>query len=101
MADDPKPPDATRLLHELQQSDVLRHQAVAGTGLDPHLALLRAWQSERLAQTYADLLADRQFRSACLFCLSDIYAPCDFSQRDHDFERIHSYLSRIVPSQML
>jgi hypothetical protein len=101
MADAPKPPDATRLLHELQQSDELRHQVAVGTELDPHLTLLRAWQSERLAQTYADLLADRQFRSAYLFFLSDIYAPRDFSQRDYDFQRIHNFLSPVVPPQML
>lgn len=101
MPKDPTPQNAARLLHDLQHNEALRHQPVAGAELDPPLALLRAWQSERLARTYADLLAEPQYRPACLFFLSDIYAPRDFSQRDHDAERIHAFLARVVPAQML
>jgi hypothetical protein len=101
VTDRSNPPDTARLLHDLQHRDELRHQPVPESRLDPHLARLRTWQSERLARTYADLLADRHYRPACIFFLSDIYAPCDFSQRDHDFERIHAFLSRIVPPPML
>lgn len=39
-----------------------------------------------------------QFQPACTFFLEDIYAPRDFSQRDFDVERIHSYLSRFLPA---
>jgi hypothetical protein len=98
---EPKSPDAARLLHELQHNEALKHQTVAGAELDPPLALLRTWQAERLARTYADFLEDKQYRPACLFFLSDIYAPRDFSQRDHDAERIHAFLSRVVPAPML
>jgi hypothetical protein len=98
---DLKPPDPTRLLHDLEHSDELRPQTVAGAELDPQLALLRVWQSERLSRTYADLLTDKHYGPACRFFLSDIYAPRDFSQRDHDIERIYAYLSRVVPAQML
>ncbi len=75
MTDEPRPPDVARLLREFQSSDELRHQVVAPAGLDPHLALLRQWQSDRLARTYADLSADPQFSPACHFFLSHIYAP--------------------------
>jgi hypothetical protein len=101
MTDKPRPPDVARLLRDLQSSDELRHQPVAAAGLDPHLALLRQWQSDRLAQTYADLLDNKQFSAACQFFLSDIYAPRDFTQRDHDVERLHAWLSRVVPASML
>jgi hypothetical protein len=97
----PKLPDADKLLHDLQHSQELQHQRVAGTELDPHLALLRTWQSGRLASTYADLLTDKQYRPACLFFLSDIYAPRDFSQRDQDIERFHAFLARLVPASIL
>jgi hypothetical protein len=90
-----------QLLHDLQSSDELQHQPVAGAGLDPRLALLRQWQSDRLADTYADLLANEQFGPAGRFFLSDIYAARDFSQRDHDVERLHAWLSRKVPAVML
>jgi hypothetical protein len=97
----PRLPNPGQLLHDLQHNQELRHQPVLATELDPPLALLRKWQSERLAHTYADLLADKRYRPACLFFLSDIYAPRDFSQRDHDVERIHAFLSRVVPAPML
>jgi hypothetical protein len=98
---DEKSPNIVRLLRDLENDPEFRHQSVAGAGLDPHLALLRAWQSERLRRTYADLLNDKRYRPACLFFLNDIYAPRDFSQRDHDVERLHDFLSRILPPIML
>jgi len=101
MSDQPKRPDAARLLYDLQHRDELQQQPVAGVALDPQLALLRTWQSQRLAQTYADLLADLHTGPACRFFLSDIYAPRDFSQRDHDIERIYAFLVRVLPSQAL
>jgi hypothetical protein len=87
-----------QLLHDLQHSEELKHQPSGADGLHPQLALLREWQANRLARTYADLLADPRYRPACEFFLSDIYAPRDFSQRDHDLERIHQFLSRVLPA---
>ncbi|MFN8376412.1 MAG: hypothetical protein U0694_26515 [Anaerolineae bacterium] len=101
MDDEPKAPNPAQLLRDLERNQALRHQAVAESGLDPHLALLRTWQSERLSRTYADFLKDKRYRPACLFFLSDIYAPRDFSQRNHDIERVHAFLSRVVPAPML
>jgi hypothetical protein len=101
MNTDPKLPKPGKLLHDLEHNEELQHQPVPEAELDPHLALLRTWQSERLTRTYADLLADKRYRPACLFFLSDIYAPRDFSQRDHDVERIHAFLAKILPAQML
>ncbi len=101
MNDDSKAPNAYELLRDLQKNEELKHQGIVGSELDPHLALLRGWQSERLTHTYADLLDDSRYRQACLFFLSDIYAPRDFSQRNHDVERIYAFLSRAVPAQML
>jgi hypothetical protein len=36
----------------------VKHQPLSGTSLDPNVAMLRDWQSQRLARTYQDLLAD-------------------------------------------
>jgi hypothetical protein len=101
MPDQPKRVDAARLLSDLQHHAELQQQPVAGVALDPQLALLRTWQSSRLVQTYADLLADPHAGPACRFFLSDIYAPRDFSQRDHDIEQIYAFLVRVLPSQAL
>lgn len=101
MSNQHKPPDPARLLHELRHNDALQHQPVTEGGLDPQLALLRTWQAGRLAQTYADLLDQPASRPALRFFLSDLYAPRDFSQRDHDIERIHSFLGQVLPAQTL
>jgi len=52
--------------------------------------------SQSLTRTYADLLADPRYRPACEFLPERHYAPRDFSQRDHDLERIHQFLSRVL-----
>ncbi len=101
MGSNSSPPNPARLLQDLQTNPELKHQPIIAAGLDPHLALLRTWQSERLKQTYADLLTDKGYQAACLFFLSDLYAPRDFSQRDHDAERIHAFLTSKVPARML
>jgi hypothetical protein len=71
------------------------------TGLDAKLAMLRTWQSQRLAHTYADLLASERFGPACRFFLNDIYAPRDFSQRDHDIEYLYELMSHFIPESLL
>ncbi|MGE5138860.1 MAG: FFLEELY motif protein [Rudaea sp.] len=90
-------PRLDKLLHQFTHGEDARRQTVTSAPLDPRLALLRRWQSARLAQTYSDLLAKPSFAPACRFFLSDIYAPRDFSQRDHDAERVHAFLSRLMP----
>jgi hypothetical protein len=101
LANDEKSPNVVRLLRDLENNPELKHQTVAGSGLDPQLALLKEWQSERLRRTYADLLDDPRYQPACLFFLNDIYAARDFSQRDYDIERLHDFLSRLLPPMML
>lgn len=76
---------------------VSHREEIERSGLDPQLALLRVWQGERLARTYADLLEQPRYRSACLFFLDDIYAARDFSQRDHDLETMYEFMRRFVP----
>lgn len=95
------PKEFIRLLNELQHHEEAQRRNIGDSALDPQLALLRQWQAERLARTYADLLDDKQYRSACQFFLSDIYSPRDFSQRDQDAEHLYSLLSRFLPQAML
>jgi hypothetical protein len=101
LSNDEKSPNVIRLLQDLESNPDLKHRPVPGAELDSHLALLKAWQSERLRRTYADLLDDKRYQPACLFFLNDIYAPRDFSQRDYDIERLHVFLLRLLPPVML
>jgi hypothetical protein len=89
----------SRQIHDLVSNigKVSHREEIAQSGLDPKLALLRVWQAERLAHTYADLLEQPRYRPACLFFLEDIYAARDFSQRDHDLETMYDFMRRFVP----
>ncbi|NOX61610.1 MAG: hypothetical protein GXP42_06640 [Chloroflexi bacterium] len=101
MSDKPSPKDAAALLFELRRHREVTHQRVQGKGLSPEMAMLRAWQSQRLARTHADLLASKRYGPACRFFLEDIYAPKDFSQRDYDIIRIHDFMMRFLPARVL
>jgi len=95
------PKDAARLVAALRQHDELSHRRVEGGGLSPEMAMLRAWQAQRLARTYADFLADARYAPACRFFLDDIYAPKDFTQRNTDIVRIHDFMMRFIPPRAL
>ncbi len=49
-----------RVLIDLQQTPEAQHREAPISGLDPNLASLRVWQSNRLKHTYADLLTDQR-----------------------------------------
>ncbi len=101
MAEFSCPVKPAALLKHLEHSAELRHRAIVPDGLVAQVAMLLQWQSNRLARTYADLLADVRYQAACQFFLSDIYAPVDFSQRDYDLERIYRFLARVLPPQSI
>lgn len=96
----PRVRDAGSLLANLRAS-LAHHEVVEGQQLSPLMAYLGAWQALRLSRTYADLLNDPEFSQACHFFLSDIYAPRDFSQRDHDGQRIYDFMNRFLPQATL
>lgn len=94
------PASLAEMLRELALAGLIR--AGSGSGeLPPLLAYLRAWQSTRLAQTYPDLLASREYGRACRFFLSDLYSPQDFSKRDADIRRAMNLLRRTLPDAMV
>jgi hypothetical protein len=97
MSENRKAPRPADLLKELENNPELRQKTIAPVQLDSRLLMLRAWQSNRLASTYKDLLESKRYGSACRFILSDIYASKDFSQRDHDINTIYNFLSRVLP----
>lgn len=88
-------------LHHAQQSDEAKHKPVESPGLSPALARLREFQCARISRTYHDFTAQPQYARVMQFFLEDLYAPRDFTQRDHDAERVHNFLSKFVPPDML
>ncbi|MEW5868681.1 MAG: hypothetical protein AB1894_05345 [Chloroflexota bacterium] len=100
------PEDQSKIQETLQSLSRLgefreNQPSAALHALEPGLVLLRTWQSQRLAQTYTDLLAHSRYAPACRFFLSDVYAARDFSQRDHDILYLYQVMSRFVPDFML
>ncbi len=62
------------------------------------LQALRAWQSARLAATYADLRADPRHRPAIEFFLDELYGTHDFAPRDRELHRAWHILEKTLPT---
>jgi hypothetical protein len=67
----------------------------------PQLSLLRQWQSQRLAGSFEDFLANPRMRPAAEFFLADLYGDRDFSARDRDAARVLPLMSRLLPDTLL
>lgn len=88
---------AARLALHLAGVTQLRKSAYADPAVKAAAMALKAWQSDRLARTYPDLLASPRYRAAALFFLNDLYGPKDFSRRDEDVARILPKLKALLP----
>jgi hypothetical protein len=94
--------DLAQDLHEtLEAVKALRSAARADPQRAEDRLALRAWQAERLAGTYPDLLASERHGPAATFFLSDLYGPKDFSQRDEEVTRILPTMKRMLPDAAL
>ena len=101
MADKPKLQDIAELLQHLRHSQADRRRQEEAGGITPQLQMLRAWQSQRLAQTHADLLANPRYAPAGRFFLDDLYGPHDFSQRDQDILHVYRSMRRLLPDVLI
>jgi len=79
----------------------LRDAARADPVLAQDRLLVRAWQADRLARTYPDLLSSPRYGPAAEFFLSDLYGPKDFSARDEEVARIIPTMARMLPGSAL
>src|SRR5512134_244471 len=91
-------PSAPRLRDEVARVRELRDAARSDPVLGQDRLLVRAWQADRLARTYPDLLANPRYGDAAAFFLSDLYGPKDFSARDEALARIIPTLTRLLPA---
>lgn len=60
---------------------------------------LQGWQATRLADTYADFVAQPRYREATRFFLEDVYGPKDFTRRDEAVRRILPTMARVLPKK--
>jgi hypothetical protein len=89
------------VLRQAQKSEDAKHKPVESAGLSPQMTELRAFQVERIANTYRDFAAQPQYAPVLEFFTNDLYAARDFTQRDHDAQRVHAFLQKFVPAEML
>jgi hypothetical protein len=76
----------------------------ASRACDPEAAdypILKQWQADRLARTYADLLASERYAPPAGFFLSDLYGPKDFRCRDEELARVVPIMVRVLPARAL
>jgi len=79
----------------------LRVRLHADDALCSRWLAVKRWQSERLAGTYADLLATDRYREACEFFLEELYGARDFEQRDEEVQRVVPKLARMLPARAI
>lgn len=89
------------ILAHLGTVEALRRQRRGEASLEARVSAVKAFQHQRFARTYADLMAQRVYAPAARFFLDDLYGPGDFTQRDAQFARIVPALIRLFPPEMV
>lgn len=89
---------ARSLRADIEAVIALRADGARDTQLREMLPRLKAWQSARLARTYADLFAHERYRPATVFFLEDLYGPGDFRARDEQFLRVVPMMRSMLPA---
>ncbi len=85
----------------LQGSIYGQRRIADSNGLSPEMQLLRQFQTDRLKETYADLMNSERYDRTTQFFLSDIYGAKDFSQRDADAEEAYNAMRKYLPDRLL
>jgi len=65
------------------------------------LELVQAWQRERLAKCYRDLIIQERYRAAGDFFLDEIYGGLHFRERDQEMERVLPVMVRMLRDDMI
>ncbi len=90
-----------RLAQALNRVIALRRRLETDPVLAERWRAVKRWQSERLQNTYPDLLASPRYGPACRFFLDELYAAKDFSQRDNEVLRVVPKLARMLPDRAI
>lgn len=94
-------PDARFILDQLQRVDHERARRLADPALAACVLLVKRYQRDRFARTYADLLLTPRYAAASRFFLEELYGPQDFTQRDAQFARVVPALVRLFPPDIV
>jgi len=86
--------------HLLERNAALREVFADDAGARARLAELQRWQTGRLLRTHVDLSASPRYRAAIEFFFNELYGT-DPTARDHDLQRVHRVMERLLPKQAL
>jgi hypothetical protein len=89
------------LVDALRRAQALHAQRDADAGLARALDRLAAWQSRRLAATYADLAAQPRYAAAIEFFRTDLYGDADYARRDADIARVTPLMVAMLPERVI
>lgn len=89
------------ILEHLGTVDALRRQRRVDVSLEVRVSAVKAFQHQRFARSYADLMTGSVYAPAARFFLDDLYGPSDFTQRDAQFARIVPALIRLFPPELV
>jgi hypothetical protein len=90
-----------RLAGALSRVIELRLRLDADPALAQRWRSVKQWQSQRLRNTYPDLLSSPRYAPACEFFLDELYAAKDFTQRDNEALRVVPKLARMLPDRAI
>ncbi len=77
-----------------------RRRRQQSPGFGARVQAVKAYQHQRFASTYADLMARDSMRAATRFFLEELYGPMDFGMRDAQFERVAPTLVKLFPGEL-
>ncbi|MGA0612294.1 FFLEELY motif protein [Caldimonas sp. KR1-144] len=89
------------ILDELARVAQERDARASDARLASRVLEIKHFQQARFRHTYADLLASTRFGPATHFFLDQLYGPQDFTERDHQFERVVPALVRLFPGEIV
>jgi hypothetical protein len=92
---------AVRLKKQADQARTARLRVQAAPQLLACVERVKAFQTQRLAQTHADLLQSARYGQAARFFLDDLYGASDVSRRDEELVRVIPVLARFLPEPAL
>ncbi|HKY02796.1 MAG TPA: hypothetical protein VJM53_09620 [Burkholderiales bacterium] len=90
-----------RISKRLDEVQRLRARIHADPMAGQDRRVLRAWQAERMARTYADLLQQPRYESATRFFLDEVYGANGYPMSDEEVKRILPTMSKLLPEYAL
>lgn len=85
----------------MQAVATIRQQHAGHPALAAASAQVKVFQSRRFQATYADLLATPRYASATRFFLQELYGNKDYAERDRQFARIATTITRLFPKAVV